>query len=159
MQRSSYQRNIYCKLDVTSVFSTLNMLPLHKATDTMYANIPVATPEAIQPPYNMLQRSIENPITLQQQSHIDMPFNSYIDQQRNYNVQGYIFLGTHNTINENQFIFSSLSTCDAHVCSCYGCDRSLKIIMADGSKWIQNSLFDLVLITKMCPEYRKDVEF
>ena len=60
-----------------------------------------ATPEAIQPPYNMLYKSIQNPITLQQQSNIDRLFNSYIDQQRNYNVQGYIFLGTHNTINEN----------------------------------------------------------
>ena len=54
MQRSSYQRNIYCKLDVTNVFSALNMPPSHKATDRMYENIPVATPEAIQPPYNML---------------------------------------------------------------------------------------------------------
>ena len=67
----------------------------------MCANIPVATPEAIQPPYNMFYKSIQNPITLQQQSNIDMLFNSYIDQQRNFNVQGYIFLGTHNTINEN----------------------------------------------------------
>ena len=97
MQRSSYQRNIYCELNVTNnVFSTLNIPPLHKAMDTM-----CATPEAIQPPYNMLYKSIQNPITLQQQSNIDMLFNSYIDQQRNYNVQGYIFFGTHNTINEN----------------------------------------------------------
>ena len=102
MQRSSYQRNIYCELDVTNnVFSTLNIPPLHKATDTMCANIPVATPEAIQPPCNKLYKSIQNPITLQQQSNIDMLFNSYIDQHRNYNVQGYIFLGTHNTINKN----------------------------------------------------------
>ena len=64
-QRSSYQRNIYCELDVTNnVFSTLNMLPLHNATDTMYANIPVATPEAIQMPCNMLYRSIQNLITV-----------------------------------------------------------------------------------------------
>ena len=97
MQRSSYQTNIYCELDVTNnVFSTLNMPPLHKATDTI-----CATPEAIQPPYNMLYKSIQNPITFKQQSYIDMLFNSYIDQQRNYNIQGYIFLGTHNTINEN----------------------------------------------------------
>ena len=80
-QRSSYQRNIFCELDVTNnVFSTLNMLPLHNATDTMYANIPVATPEAIQTPYNMLYRSIQNLITLQQQSIINKPFNTYIDQ-------------------------------------------------------------------------------
>ena len=97
MQRCSYQRNIYCELDVTNnVFSTLNIPSLHKATDKM-----CATPEAIQPPYNMLYKSIQNPITLQQQSNIDRLFNSYIDQQRNYNVQGYIFLGTRNTINEN----------------------------------------------------------
>ena len=64
-QISSYQRNIYRELDVTNnVFSTLNMLPLHNATDTMYANIPVATPEAIQIPYNMLYRSIQNLITV-----------------------------------------------------------------------------------------------
>ena len=64
-QRSSYQKNIYCELDVTNnVFFTLNMLPLHNATDTMYANIPVATPEAIQMPYNMLYRSIQNLITV-----------------------------------------------------------------------------------------------
>ena len=30
--------------------------------------------------------------------------------------------------------------------------------MADRSNWIPNSLLNLVLI-KMCPEYRKDVEF
>ena len=50
------------------------MLPLHLATNTMYANIPVATPEAIKSPYNMRDRSIQNPITLQQQSNIDMRF-------------------------------------------------------------------------------------
>ena len=80
-QRSSYQRNVFCELDVTNnVFSTLNMLPLHNATDTTYANIPVATPEAIQTPYNMLYKSIQNLITLQQQSNISMSFNTYIDQ-------------------------------------------------------------------------------
>ena len=94
------------------------MLPLHQATDSMYSNISVLTPEAIQPPYNMLYRSIQNPITLQQQSNIDMRFNSYIDQERNYNVQGYVFLGAHNTINENQFVLSSLSSCDANESSC-----------------------------------------
>ena len=31
--------------------------------------------------------------------------------------------------------------------------------MADRSKWIPNSLLNLVLITKMRSEYRKDVEF
>ena len=88
MQSSSYQRNTYCELDTKNAFPTLNMLPLHQATNTMYANIPVATPEAIQPPYSMLYRSIQNPITLQQQSNIDMRFNSYISQERNHNVQG-----------------------------------------------------------------------
>ena len=108
MQRSNYQRNIYCELDTTnSVLFTLNILPLHQATDSIHSNISVLTPEAIQPPYNMLYRSIQNPITLQQQSNIDMRFNSYIDQERNYNVQGYVFLGAHNTINENQFVLSS----------------------------------------------------
>ena len=38
-------------------------------------------------------------------------------------------------------------------------DRSLKIIIADGSKQIPNSPFDLVLINKMRHEYHKDVEF
>ena len=113
------------------------MLPLHNATDTMYANIPVVTPEAIQMPYNMFYRSIQNPITLQQQSNIDMRFNSYIDLERNHNVQGYAFLGAHNTINQNQFVLSSLFSCDARVSSCYGCDRPLKIIMADGSDGFQ----------------------
>ena len=65
--------------------------PLHKATDTM-----CTTPEAIQLPYNMLYKSIQDPITLPQQSNIDMLFNSYIDQQRNYNVQG-ISLLAHTT--------------------------------------------------------------
>ena len=158
MQSSSYQRNTYCELDTKNAFPTLNMLPLHQATNTMYANIPVATPEAIQPPYSMLYRSIQNPITLQQQSNIDMRFNSYISQERNHNVQGYVFLGAHSTINENQFVLSSLSSCDARVSSCYGCDRPLKIIMADGSKRIPDPPFDLVLITKMRREYRKDGE-
>ena len=73
MQRSNYQRNLYCELDTTyNILFTLNMLPLHQATDSMYSNISVLTPEAIQPPYNMLYRSIQNPITLQQQSNIDM---------------------------------------------------------------------------------------
>ena len=67
----------------------------------MYANIPVATPEAIQSPCNMPYRSIQNPITLQQQSNIDIRFNSYINQDRNHNVQGYVFLGAYNTISEN----------------------------------------------------------
>ena len=125
----------------------------------MYANIPVATPEAIQPPYSVLYRSIQNPITLQQLSNIDMRFNSYISQERNHNVQGYVFLGAHSTINENQFVLSSLFSCDARVSSCYGCDHSLKIIMADGSKWILDPPFDLVLITKMRREYRKDGDF
>ena len=80
MQSSSYQRNTYCELDTKNAFPTLNMLPLHQATNTMYANIPVATPEAIQPPYSMLYRSIKNPITWQQQSNIDMGFNYYISQ-------------------------------------------------------------------------------
>ena len=31
--------------------------------------------------------------------------------------------------------------------------------MADRSKWIPYSLLNLVLITKMCPEYRKEIEF
>ena len=45
MQSSSYQRNTYCELDPTNnVFSTLNILPLHQATNMMYANIPVPTP-------------------------------------------------------------------------------------------------------------------
>ena len=76
LQSSSYQRNTYCELDPTNVCPTLNMLPLHQETNTMYTNIPVATPEAFQPPYNMLYRSIQNPITLPQQSNIDMRFNS-----------------------------------------------------------------------------------
>ena len=160
MQRSNYQRNIYCELDTTNnVLFTLNMLPLHQATDSMYSNISVLTPEAIQLLYNMLYRSIQNPITLQQQSNIDMQFNSYIDQERKCNVQGYVFLGAHNTINENQFVLSSLSSCDANESSCHGFDRSLKIIMTDGSKRIPNPLFDLVLITKMHREYCKDGEF
>ena len=159
MQSSTYQRNTYCELDTKNAFPTLNMLPLHQATNTMYANIPVATPEAIQPPYSMLYRSIENPITLQQQSNIDMRFNSYISQERNHNAQGYyVFLGAHSTINENKFVLSSLSSCDARVSSCYGCDRLLKIIMVDGSKRIPDPPFDLVLITKMRREYRKDGE-
>ena len=48
MQRPSYQKNIYCELDPTNnVFPTLNMLPLHQTTETMYAYIPVVTHEAI----------------------------------------------------------------------------------------------------------------
>ena len=136
------------------------MLPLHQATNMMYANIPVATIEAIQSSHNMPYRSIQNPITLQQQSNSDMRFDSYMrDHERNHNVQGYIFVGAHNTINENQFALSSLFSCDARVSTCYGCDHSLKIIMADGSKWILDPPFDLVLITKMHREYRKDGEF
>ena len=161
IQKSNYQINIYCKLDTTNnVLFTINMLPLHQeATDSMYSNNSIATPEAIKSSYNMLYRSIQNPITLQQQSNIDMRFNSYIDQERNYNVQGYVFLGAHNTINENQFVLSSVSSCDANESSCHGFDRSLKIIMADGSKRIPNPLFDLVLITEMHREYCKDGEF
>ena len=161
IQKSNYQINIYCKLDTTNnVLFTINMLPLHQeATDSMYSNNSIATPEAIKSSYNMLYRSIQNPITLQQQSNIDMRFNSYIDQERNYNVQGYVFLCAHNTINENQFVLSSLSSCDAHESSCHGFDRSFKIIMADGSKRIPNLLFDLVLITEMHREYCKDGEF
>ena len=87
-----------------------------------------------------------------------MRFNSYISQERNHNVLGYVFLGAHSTINENQFVLSSLSSCDARVSSCYGCDRPLKIIMADGSKRIPDPPFDLVLITKMRCKYRKDGE-
>ena len=81
-QRSSYQRNIYCKLGITNnVLCTINMLPLHQeATDSMYSNNSIVTPEAIKPSYNMLYRPIQNPITLQQESNIDIRFNSYIDQ-------------------------------------------------------------------------------
>ena len=136
MQSSSYQKNTYCELDTKNSFPTLNMLPLHQATNTMYGNIPVPAPEAIQPPYSMFYRSIQNPITLQQQSNIDMRFNSYISQERNHNGQGYVFLGAHSTINENQFVSSSLSSCDACLSSCYGCVRPLEIIMVDGSKRI-----------------------
>ena len=71
-----------------------------------------------------------------------------------------LYLSWHTQHNKRKLVcFIFLPTCDSHVCSCYGCDRSLKIIMADGSKWIPNCLLDLVLITKMCPEYRKDIEF
>ena len=91
MQISSYQRNTYCELDPTNnVFPTLSMLPLHQATNMMYANISIAAPEAIQSPYNMLYRSIQIPIAFQQQSNIDMRFNSYIDQESYHNVQGYV---------------------------------------------------------------------
>ena len=55
------------------------------------------------------------------------------------------------------FIF--LSFCDAHESFSQGFDRSLKIIMTDGSKRIPNPLFDLVLITKMHREYCEDGEF
>ena len=59
------------------------MLPLHQATKTMYANMPeVATPEVIQPPYNKFYRSLQNPVTLQQQWNIDMRFNFYIEQEK-----------------------------------------------------------------------------
>ena len=109
------------------------MLPFHQATKTMDANMPVATPQAIQPPKNMFYRSFQNPITLQQQSNIDMSFNPYIDQERNHNVQGYVFLAAHNTINENQFVLSSLYSSDASLSSCYSCDHFLKIKMANGS--------------------------
>ena len=44
-----------------------------------------------------------------------MQFNSYIEQERNYDVQGYVFLGARNTVNENQFVLFFLSSCDAHV--------------------------------------------
>ena len=161
IQKSNYQINIYCKLDTTNnVLFTINMLPLHQeATDSMYSKNSIAAPEAIKPSYSMLYRSIQNPITLQQQSNIDMRFNSYIDQERNYNVEGYVILGAHNTINENQFVLSSISSCDSHESSCHGFDRSFKIIMADGSKRIPNLLFDLVLITEMHCEYCKDGEF
>ena len=80
MQSSSYQRNTYRELDPTNnVFPTLNMLFLHQGTNTIYANLPVATPKAIQPPYNKFHRSLQNPITLKQQSNIDMWFHSHID--------------------------------------------------------------------------------
>ena len=109
------------------------MLLLHQATKTMYANMPeVATPEAIQPPYNKFNRSFQNPIMLQQQSNIDLRFNSYIESERKPNVQGYVFLAAQTTINENQFILSSLSSSDACLPSCYSCDRSLKIKMPIG---------------------------
>ena len=110
------------------------MLPLHQATKTMYANMPeVATPEVIQPPYNKFYRSLQNPVTLQQQWNIDMRFNFYIEQERNDNVQGYVFLAAQNTINENQFVLSSLSSSDACLSSCYSCERSLGIKMLNGS--------------------------
>ena len=54
------------------------MLPFHQATKTMNANMPNATPEAIQPPYNMFHKSFQNPITLQQQNNINMSCKSYI---------------------------------------------------------------------------------
>ena len=152
IHRSSYQRNIDCELDTkNNVFPTINMLLLHQATDVMHANIPVAT--------SKIQYPIENPITLQQESNMNVRFNSYTDQERNYNVQGYIFLGARSTINENQSVLSSLSSCEAHVSCCYSCDRSLKIIMAEGSKRILNLPFDLVLITKMTLDYHTDSEF
>ena len=112
-QSSSYQRNTYRELDPTNnVFPTLTMLPLHQGTNTMCANMPVATLEAIKPPYTKFYRSLRNPITLQQQSNIDMWFNSYIDEERSQNVQGHVFLAAHKTINENQFVLSSYSSSD-----------------------------------------------
>ena len=112
-QSSSYQRNKYRELDPTNnIFPTLTMLPLHRGTNKMCANMPVATIEAIKPPYNKFYRSLQNPITLQQQSNTDMWFNSYIDQERNQNVQGHVFLAAHSTINENQFVLSSYSSSD-----------------------------------------------
>ena len=135
MQSSSYQKNTHRELDPTNNFlPTKTMLPLHQATKTMYANMPeVATPEVIQPPYNKFYRSLQNPVTLQQQWNIDMRFNFYIEQERNDNVQGYVFLAAQNTINENQFVLSSLSSSDACLPSCYSCERSLRIKMANGS--------------------------
>ena len=59
MQSSSYQGNIYREFGpIDNAFLLLNMLPLHNATNTMYSNKPVATPETIQPPYSMFDRSI-----------------------------------------------------------------------------------------------------
>ena len=84
MQSSSYQNNTHRELDPTYNFlPTKTMLPLHQATKTMYANMPeVATPEVIQPPYNKFYRSLQNPVTLQQQWNIDMRFNFYIEQEK-----------------------------------------------------------------------------
>ena len=47
LQSSSYQKNTYCELDPT-VFPAINILPLHQATNTMYANIPTALQHALQ---------------------------------------------------------------------------------------------------------------
>ena len=55
--------------------------------------------------------------------------------------------------------FFYLPLCDACVSSCYSCDHPLKIIMVDGSKQIPDHPLNLVLITKMGHEYRKDGEF
>ena len=46
MRSSSYQRNTYRELDpINNVFPTQTMLFLHQGTNTMYANMPVATPK------------------------------------------------------------------------------------------------------------------
>ena len=59
IQSSSYQGNIYHEFGpIDNAFSLLNMLLLHHATNTIYSNKPVATPETIQPPYSMFDRSI-----------------------------------------------------------------------------------------------------
>ena len=93
---------------------------------------------------------------MQQQSNIDMRFSSYIAQEKNHNVMGYVFLGAHNTVNKNRFVLFPLSSRDARVSSCFGCDRSLKMIMVEWSNRIPDPPFDLFLIIKMCREYRKD---
>ena len=69
---------------------------------------------------------------------------------------GYVFLGAHNTVNKNRFVLFPLSSRDARVSSCFGCDRSLKMIMVEWSNRIPDPPFDLFLIIKMCREYRKD---
>ena len=52
------------------------MLPLNQGTNTVYADMSVATPETIQPRYNKFHRFLQNQITFQEQSNIDMWFNS-----------------------------------------------------------------------------------
>ena len=146
------------ELHPTNVFPAINILPLHQATNTMYAKIPVATPEAIQPLYSMLYRFIQNTITLQQQHNIDMWFNSQIKKETIiYKVMPFLAHKTQSMKNSLFYLLFTLMI-DVYPHAMIVTTPS-KIIMADGPTRMPNPLFDLVLITNKCREYRKGGEF
>ena len=134
MQRSNYQINIYCKLDMSYEMSYSQQICYLYTRRQQTRRIQTIQLQHLKH-LNRLTTCFTDLSKIQ--SHCNNKATStcgliLTQIKRETIMYKVVFLCAHNTINENQFVLSSLSSCDANESSCHGFDRSLKIIMQIG---------------------------